>query len=711
MMIKQKKLGVISSLVAVLLFGQLNASEIQSTPTTKIEKAEQSLPKIVPNKRFERISSAHAVALSQFQYGKLPLDDQLSERVYSLYLNSLDPQRVYFLESDIEQFDKHKLLFDNYLREARLEYPFEMYNTLIQRLDDRENAVATLLDQEFDFTTDDEILINRKDEPYAKTTEELDKIWYQRIKNELINLMVSDDELTLDEAKEKLKKRYKSRHERLMQVDVDDIFEIYMNTVALAFDPHSSYLSHRTMENFNINMSLSLQGIGTVLRQDDDGISIMEVVPGGPADLSNQLVVGDQVIGVAQGDDEEFLDIVGMRLDRVVDKIRGEKGTIVRLQILGNKGKGPEKIVRIVRDQVKLEQQAAKSELKTIEKDGKLQNIGVISLPTFYSDFEGNKDGQKEFRSTTRDIKRLVKELQDKNQIDGLVIDLRGNGGGSLEEVINLSALFIDPKKTVVQIKNYNGKIDSRNSASEQKIYDGPLMVITDRLSASASEIFAGSIQDQGRGLIVGNTTFGKGTVQSLLPLDGWLSKSEMPGQSKVTIAMFYRANGESTQEKGVEPDVVLPQIYNPEDVGESKEKYVLPWDKIPAAKDLVVNDGLTAFIEPLQKKHDERLEEDEKLIIFQKQRDKIQEMWDIQTISLNLDERREKLKTQEDESFTRTNEIRALYNLEPLTLEQYKNEDGTYTQLLKDTTPDILLDESVNIMSDYIELLNQSKK
>ena len=275
MMIKQKKLGVISSLVAVLLFGQVNASEIQSVPTTKIEKAEQNLPKIVPTKRFERISSAHAVALSQFQYGKIPLDDQLSERVYSLYLNSLDPQRVYFLESDIEQFDKHKLLFDNYLREARLEYPFEMYNTLIQRLNDRENAVDQLLDQDFDFTTDDEILINRKDEPYAKTTEELDKIWYQRIKNELINLMVSDDELTLDEAKDKLKKRYKSRHERLMQVDVDDIFEIYMNTVALAFDPHSSYLSHRTMENFNINMSLSLQGIGTVLRQDDDGISIM----------------------------------------------------------------------------------------------------------------------------------------------------------------------------------------------------------------------------------------------------------------------------------------------------------------------------------------------------------------------------------------------------------------------------------------------------
>ena len=303
-----------------------------------------------------------------------------------------------------------------------------------------------------------------------------------------------------------------------------------------------------------------------------------------------------------------------------------------------------------------------------------------------------------------------MKELQDKDQIEGLIIDLRGNGGGALEEVINLSALFIEPKKTVVQVKNYNGSIDTRHSTQEKKIYDGPLMVITDRLSASASEIFAGSIQDQGRGLIVGSTTFGKGTVQSLLPLEGWLAKSEKPGQSKVTIAMFYRANGESTQEKGVVPDVVLPQIYNPLDIGESKEKYVLPWDKIPASKDLVVMESVQEYVQPLQKAHDERLKNDDKLKIFQKQRDKIQELWDVKTLSLNLDERRKELKEQEDDSFKSSNEIRAMYDLEPLTLEQYKNEDGTHTKLLKDTTPDILLDESVNIMSDYINLLKQPK-
>lgn len=707
-MIKQKKLGVIASVVAVLLFGHVNASEIQSIPASTAQ--EKQLPQIKPNKRFERISSANAVALSQFHYGKIPLDDELSERVYSLYVNSLDPQRLYFLQSDIDQFDQHKFLFDDYLRKAELGFPFDMYNKLIQRLDERDTKVNELLERDFDFTTKEELLINRKDEPYAKSVQELDEIWYQRVKNELVNLLVSDDELTLDEAKAKLKKRYATRHERLMQVDVEDIFEIYMNTVALAFDPHSGYLSHRTMENFNINMSLSLQGIGTVLRQDDDGISIMEVVPGGPADQTNQLVLGDQLVGVAQGDDGEFLDIVGMRLDRVVDKIRGKKGTVVRLQVMSNKGKGPEKIVRIVRDQVKLEQQAAKSEVKTVTKDGQAQKIGVITLPTFYSDFEGNKGGEKEFRSTTRDIKKLVKELQDKDQIEGLIIDLRGNGGGALEEVINLSALFIEPKKTVVQVKNYNGSIDTRHSTQEKKIYDGPLMVITDRLSASASEIFAGSIQDQGRGLIVGSTTFGKGTVQSLLPLEGWLAKSEKPGQSKVTIAMFYRANGESTQEKGVVPDVVLPQIYNPLDIGESKEKYVLPWDKIPASKDLVVMESVQEYIQPLQKAHDERLKNDDKLKIFQKQRDKIQELWDVKTLSLNLDERRKELKEQEDDSFKSSNEIRAMYDLEPLTLEQYKNEDGTHTKLLKDTTPDILLDESVNIMSDYIELLKQPK-
>ncbi|MGL4674553.1 MAG: carboxy terminal-processing peptidase, partial [Wohlfahrtiimonas sp.] len=299
---------------------------------------------------------------------------------------------------------------------------------------------------------------------------------------------------------------------------------------------------------------------------------------------------------------------------------------------------------------------------------------------------------------------------QDKNKIEGLVIDLRGNGGGALEEVINLSALFIEPKKTVVQVKNYNGSIDTRHSTQETKIYDGPLMVITDRLSASASEIFAGSIQDQDRGLIVGNTTFGKGTVQSLLPLEGWLAKSEKPGQSKVTIAMFYRANGESTQEKGVVPDVVLPQIYNPADIGESKEKYVLPWDQIPASKDLVITESIAEYAKPLQAKHDERLKNDVKLKIFQQQKDKIQKLWDVETLSLNLEDRRQELKEQEDDSFKNTNEIREMYNLEPLTLEQYKNEDCTHTKLLKDTTPDILLDESVNIMSDYINLLNQPK-
>lgn len=704
MTIKQTKWGLHLSLVAILFAGNVQAAEIEPV----IAADHKALPQITSNKRFERISHANTVALSQLHYGKIAVDDRLSERIYSLYLNGLDSQRLYFLASDVDEFDRHKYLFDDYLKRSDLRFPFEMHNLLIKRIDERESMVIRLIDSDFDFTTNEELQVNRKDEPYAKTVSELEKIWYDRIKNELINLMVSDEELTLDEAKTKLKKRYASRHERLMQVDADDIFEVYMNVVSLAFDPHSSYLSHKTMENFNINMSLSLQGIGTVLRQDDDGISIMEIVSGGPAEQTNQIVVGDQVIGVAQGDDGEFLDIVGMRLDHVVDKIRGKKGTVVRLQVMGNKGKGPEKIVRIVRDQVKLDQQAAKADVKTIQKGDTEQKIGVISLPTFYSDFEASRGGEKEFRSTTRDIKKLLDKLQKEDKIDGLVIDLRGNGGGSLEEVINLSALFIDDQRTVVQIKDFNGIIDSRSSRDEKRVYDGPLMVITDRLSASASEIFAGSIQDQARGLIVGNTTFGKGTVQTLYPLNNWLAKSEKPGQSKVTIAMFYRANGESTQERGVVPDVKLPEIYNPADVGEAKEKYVLPWDKIPAAKDLVVKTTLAPYILPLQESHNQRLTKDIKLKIFQDQRAKIQKLWDTKTLSLNMDKRRKELKEQEKDSFDRANEIRTIYNLAPLTLEQFKNEDGTHTKLLKDTTPDIMLDESVTIMSDYIELLKK---
>ncbi len=703
-----KKSSIKIGLLIVLLGVFITPLNTHAKPAVDKKKDEVRL--ILPNPRFEKISSANAVVLSQYHYSKLPIDDVLSERIYTLYMSALDPQRVYFLQADIDHFEKNKHSFDDYLRRSDLMVPFQMYNTLIKRIEERDAKIVKLIDANFDLTTKDTILINRKNEPYAKTEQELDDLWKDRIKNELITILLSDDKLSVEDAKKKLKKRYATRHERLLQVDDEDVFEIYLNAVALAFDPHSGYMSAKTVENFNINMSLSLQGIGAVLRQDEDSIKIMEMVAGGPAEQSNQMVVGDEIIGVAQGDDGEFLDVVGMRLDKVVDRIRGEKGTVVRLQILSNKGKGPEKVVRIVRDKVKLEQQAAKSSVKKITRNGKELNIGVITLPAFYSDFEGSRKGNKEYRSTTRDIKKLLNEMKKNAKIDGLVIDLRGNGGGSLEEVINLSALFIGKNKTVVQTKTYDEKISEQGSQKERKIYDGPLLVITDRTSASASEIFAGSIQDQDRGIIVGTTTFGKGTVQTLVSLDSFWSQKLKPGQTKVTIAKFYRANGDSTQEKGVIPDIILPGVYNESEIGESSEKYVLPWDQIRASKDYILTNNIKIFLPELTKLHQSRMESDPKLKLFKAQRDEIIKLWDTKTLSLNLDVRKKELTQKENESFSRDNEVRRLYGLESLTLEQFRNEDGSYTKMLKESTPDVILDESVEIMGDYIDLLNKNK-
>ncbi len=655
-----------------------------------------------------KISAAHAVILSQYHYVKIPFDNTLSLRIYDSYLRALDPQKVYFLQEDIDSFNQHATLFDDYLIRSDLEQPFLMYGQLMKRMLERFDYVEELLtNYEFNLESNEIILVDRKKQPFAKNRRELDDIWRKRIQHELINTLVADDDKDLKEAKERLLKRYKARRARIDQNTSEDIFDLYMSVVASTYDPHSSYYSAKQMENFNINMSLSLQGIGTVLRQDEDSIKIMEIVPGGPADLTKQIAVSDEVIGVAQGDDGEFLDVVGMRLDKVVEKVRGEKGTVVRLQMLGNKGKGPEKIVRIVRDTVKLEKQAAKSEERLLpsSKGDKEYRLGVIKLPTFYSDFEASRKGDKDYRSTTRDVKKLIQEMQEKGDLDGLVIDLRDNGGGSLQEVVDLSALFLDDRKTIVQTRNFDGAIEELKSNREHLIFDGPLVVMVNRLSASASEIFAGSMQDQGRAVIVGGTTFGKGTVQTVINLEALLSKKDRPGQTKVTIAQFYRANGESTQEKGVVPDLMFPSFYDTEEIGEASEYYVLPWDQIKPAKDYrasnVLADGLREHLVKLSKK---RFKTSPSHKILNQQVEAINRVWRTKTFSLNLEERKRELKEREKESLTLQNKLREIYNEKPLTLEEYKNEDGLYTDLHDESKTDVLLDEALEVLRDYID-------
>src|SRR5699024_4203948 len=398
-------------------------------------------------------------------------------------------------QSDIDHFETYRFKFDDFVKRSKLEVPYEMYALLLERMDEQYALVSELLAEDYDFNVDRSIVVQRKNEAYPKDKAELRALWKDRIQNELINLMVTDEKLSLEEAKEKLQKRYNTRSKRIHDMEEGELFSLVMNVISLSFDPHSGYYSAKQMEQFNISMSLSLQGIGTVLRQDDDSVKIVEVVTGGPADLTGQVQIGDEIIGVAQGEDGEFVDIVGMRLDKVVEMVRGEKGTVVRLQMIGNKGKGAEKSVKIIRDTVKLEEQEAKSEVFTMSSENGQEEykLGVITLPAFYSDFEGSKQGVEDFKSTTRDVKKLLLPLVTDDNIDGLVIDLRGNGGGSLTEVIDLSALFIGANKTIVQTRGFEGDTDAQASTREDLIYSGPMVVLIDRLSASASEIFAGS--------------------------------------------------------------------------------------------------------------------------------------------------------------------------------------------------------------------------
>lgn len=664
-----------------------------------------------PSFKQQRISAAHALVLTKYHYGRLSLDNELSERVYSLYLRSLDPQKIYFLQADIDEFSRYRHQFDDYLKKASLNVPFVIYRKLIDRIHERTLFAEEYIESgEFDFTSDKTILLDRKNEPYAINNDVLNTIWQERLQSELISLLVADKDRTIEEAKERLSKRYKVRSERISQNTNDDIFELFMNVVSRSFDPHSAYYSAKQMEDFNIGMSLSLQGIGTVLSQDEDAIKIMEVIPGGPADLTGQIQVADELIGVAQGETGEFVDIAGLRLDKVVEKIRGKKGTVVRLQILGDKGKGAEKTVRIVRDTVQLEKQAAKSEIKKVPSSTKEEEdyrIGVITLPTFYSDFEGNFKGEKDYRSTTRDVKKLLKEMEEEGELQGLVIDLRNNGGGSLQEVIDLSSIFLeDPHRTIVQTRDYDGRITLQRSPNDEQLFKGPLLVMVNRLSASASEIFAGSMQDQGRAIIAGSTTFGKGTVQTMLKLDSLLSKTEKPGQSRVTIATFYRASGETTQEKGVTPDILFPSLYDPAEIGESKEQYVIPWDQITPAPDYQI--PRIPYLTKLKTLSQKRFEADKAAIIFSEQAQALYEQWENKMVSLNLEKRWEEMKEREDDVLTRENELRELYGYSPLTLEEYKNEDGSYTKMLEETEVDFLLDEATFVLRDFIDLKHE---
>jgi len=529
--------------------------------------------------------------LTNWHYKDTRLDDELSSEIFDRYLELLDPNKVYFLATDIDVFERYRSGLDDALRHSDLLPAYEIFNVYVDRVRQRADFSRSCLQQPFDFTVDEYYPFDREDAQWAKNIKELDELWRLRVKNDYLRLKLTDKE---DEAiVETLTERYDNLDRRINELNTEDVFQFFMNAFAQSIEPHTAYLSPRTSENFEISMKLSLEGIGALLGRENEYTTISMVVTGGPAEQDGRLKPGDRITSVGQGLEGKMVDVIGWRVDDVVDLIRGPKDTVVRLEVLPEdvNVSGPTTVIDIVRNEVKLEEQAAKSEIIELPlknddgiSDREVIKIGVIDLPVFYLDFSGRAENKPDYRSSTRDVRKLIAELEEEG-VQGIVVDLRNNGGGSLLEATTLTGLFIDTGP-VVQVRNSSGRISLEEDVEPGMAWNGPLAVLVNRYSASASEIFAAAIQDYGRGLVIGEPTFGKGTVQSLLDL-GDYAPSDTPnmGQLKITMAQFFRVNGGSTQNRGVVPDIRFPSAGDPEKYGERSYDNALPWTSIEPAR------------------------------------------------------------------------------------------------------------------------------
>jgi carboxyl-terminal processing protease len=544
--------------------------------------------------------------LTKFHYKPMPLDDAMSAQIFKRYLDSLDSDRLFFTQADIDRFGDYKTKLDDAIYDQDLTAPFAIFNLYEQRVAERVTYARGLLPKGFDFTADETYQFDREKTPWAKSETELDDLWRKRIKNDWLRLKLAGK--ADKDIRDTLDKRYANYLDRVKQLNSEDVFQTFMNSYAMSIEPHTNYLGPRASENFDIAMKLSLEGIGAVLQRDEDYTAIREIVPGGPAALSNKLKVGDRVVGVGQGDHGPIVDVVGWRLDDVVEKIRGTKDTVVRLEVLpadaGPDGK--HMTIALTRKKVSIEEQAAKKSVIEVKAGDHTRHIGVISLPTFYQDFDARRRGDADYKSATRDVEKLLGELK-KDKVDGVIVDLRNNGGGSLAEATDLTGLFID-KGPVVQVRNATGQVEEEEDPHPGMAWDGPLAVLVNRASASASEIFAAAIQDYGRGVIIGEPTFGKGTVQNLVDLDE-VAHNEKPeyGEVKMTIAQFFRVNGGSTQLRGVTPDISFPLTVDASEFGESSYDNALPWTSIAPAHYQPAAD-LKPIVPMLVERHDTRV-------------------------------------------------------------------------------------------------------
>jgi carboxyl-terminal processing protease len=692
----------------LIIFGVLIALADSRADSIKIDDGQSALFREI----LERLATGH--------YRSQSIDDSLSERYLTEYISILDSGKNYFLQSDIDEFDQWKYVLDDLSKRGDVSPGFIMFNRLRDRAIDRLQSVLTLLeDSSYKFVLDasNSIIIDGDERGWFQSEADANSFWEKRITDSLIRLLLNDKDQ--EEARKLLVKRYQTQIKQFEQRDSQDVLQIYANALASLYDPHTAYFSPRRNENFQISMSLSLEGIGAELTTEDEYTKVNRIIPGGPADLHGSLKAEDKIVGVGQ-DEEDIVDVIGWRIDDVVALIRGAKDTSVRLEYIPANGDSSNtNIIKILRDKVKLEDKSAQSQILEIEQSGKTLSIGVIEIPAFYMDFEAYRARDPNFKSTTRDVYNLIKELKD-SKVDGIVLDLRSNGGGSLFEATSLTDLFID-RGPVVQIRDSNQRVQRNNRAYRAAAYDGPLLVMINRLSASASEIVAGALQDYGRALVVGSQSFGKGTVQDVTPLS--------KGQLKLTISKFYRVSGDSTQHRGILPDIEFPSTYDFEEVGESQQDNALPWDRIRRVPHTTKTD-LQPLIGALTENHTKRRRSDPDFVSLV---DKIElsDNWDSQkTLSLNLEKRRLRSESWDKQLFEIENKRRQAKGLDIFEdLESWRNsgeekedsvdQDISNTEELATSTDiedeenilekDPMLYEAGNILGDQIMMMTKN--
>ena len=697
-------------LISVLLVASLCLSHAQ-------QDSPEKLPTLTPTNLDQDIARVTVKLILRQHYIHKKLDNQFSELLFTEYFERLDPYHYYFLQQDLDEFAGNKTLLDDYLAIGNVKFAFDIYNRYLQRIKDRADYVAVAVNETFDFNTEEEIIIDRTESPWAKDIKELNGIWRKRIKNHLlVNKFLiekpeaegkgkSNFEAEPLSPEKKVVRKYQQYYSYFSENDNVDVMEYFLSAVLHIFDPHSSYLNWRSLEDFNIAMRLSLQGIGATLKYVDGYTEVVNLITGGPAERDGRLQPGDRITAVAQGS-EPPIEVADMPLNKVARKIRGPKDTEVRLTVVKSLHGAPT-VIDLIRDEVKLKDQEAKGRIEEFKlSDEKSLNFGVIDIPSFYADFEGIKHGKKDAKSTSNDVKKIIDGMIKNNNISGVLIDLRSNGGGSLEEAINLSGLFI-PEGPIVQVRNRQG-VQVRRDNDDGFSYDLPLVVLVNKSSASASEIFSGAIQDYDRGIVVGDmSTHGKGTVQTVLKLNRIkMLQDKKSGAMKYTMAKFYRVTGASTQKKGVSPSIIFPSFLDHMEIGESHLKHVMPWDEIdPLAVKKEIN--ISSVIDSIRKDSMTRLKDNK---TFQELASDIKKYGirkQEKSISLNKDKRLAMKK--EDEYWAERS--KAILGKRNKNKEDKNKKTGSSKETETDKKkPDIYLKQTLHILADLIEISEKNR-